>query len=76
MTLLVAMSVSSAWWWLSIHTVWLALLPVAVGVVVAWRLRRRAARRAREGCCVECGYDLRGTAAEAPCPECGVRQQR
>jgi len=34
---------------------------------------RRFARRRRvaEGCCQQCGYDLRGTAHEK-CPECGV----
>lgn len=33
---------------------------------------RRAARRARVGCCAACGYDRAATPREAPCPECGV----
>ena len=30
----------------------------------------RRALRSREGCCVNCGYDLRGT-PHGKCPECG-----
>lgn len=46
-------------------------------VVPAWGALTRAARtlrrrrRARRGWCVGCGYDLRGTAGGARCPECG-----
>ncbi len=61
------------------------LIPVWPGVVVnsvlfgaAWyglllipaSLRR--GRRRRRGACVECGYDRRGIAPEAACPECGT----
>ncbi len=33
-------------------------------------LMRRTTRRQR-GRCVRCGYDLRGTPTQSPCPECG-----
>ena len=31
-----------------------------------------AQRRARAGCCTGCGYERRGLAADAVCPECGT----
>ncbi len=30
------------------------------------------ARRSKQGACAACGYDLRGLASEAACPECGA----
>lgn len=42
----------------------LGLLVVVPGYV---RLRRRR----QGGCCVDCGYDLRGHVASGKCPECG-----
>lgn len=32
--------------------------------------------RIAPGCCVSCGYDLRGIAVEAVCPECGRKKGR
>lgn len=57
---------------------WSILPPMAAATVFAWRERlpavtkrcRTAARR-RRGACVSCGYDRRGLAAAAACPECG-----
>jgi hypothetical protein len=42
-------------------------LPGAARGMVRWRKRRRKA-----GLCEACKYDLRGTAAEGACPECGA----
>ena len=33
-----------------------------------WVIRRR---RVARGACAGCGYDLRDTPADGPCPECG-----
>jgi hypothetical protein len=43
---------------------------LARGLVWSWR-RWRTQRRLKKGLCAECGYDLRGHAAGAVCPECG-----
>ncbi|MCH7847247.1 MAG: hypothetical protein IIB53_02680, partial [Planctomycetes bacterium] len=43
--------------------IWLVLLMLIVA--------GRRALRSRQGCCVICGYDLRGT-PHGHCPECGT----
>jgi hypothetical protein len=45
-------------------------LPVAFGAL-AWYAHTRIARL-RQGACTKCGYDTRGLAAGACCPECGA----
>lgn len=49
--------------------------PLAAGALLSGWLMvlsgHRAARRARVGACVGCGYDLSGLGTGAVCPECG-----
>jgi hypothetical protein len=46
-------------------------LPLGLWPVIGWCVRRgRIWRRSRRGCCLTCGYDLRGIAGR--CPECGT----
>ena len=47
-------------------------LPVAFGAL-AWYAGRKI-KRVRQGACPNCGYDTRGLAAGACCPECGAAQ--
>jgi len=50
---------------------WMPVTVLAVAAALCWRLDGRAARRHRNGCCVQCGYDRRGLGPDVPCPECG-----
>jgi hypothetical protein len=45
------------------------------GFIALARARRRRVRQ-RSGLCVNCGYDLRGSAFESACPECGSTANR
>jgi hypothetical protein len=58
----VILSMRFRWWLMGIAN----LLPIAGGILAGWPALRR---RAREGRCVVCGYDLRATPER--CPECG-----
>jgi hypothetical protein len=53
--------------WLPMWSVW---LPLAWVAAVRARRTLRLRRRRRDGLCVACGYDLRGSADR--CPECGL----
>jgi hypothetical protein len=56
-------------WFLDLP-LWIPFLAAAAFTVIAWR---RHFRRQAEShiACPSCGYDLRGLADAAPCPECG-----
>jgi hypothetical protein len=60
----IGLVVDAASWGLAFGLLWLAVL---------W-LRAFVARR--RGLCVECGYDRRGLATGAVCPECGTATSR
>lgn len=50
-------------------------LPAAAGgatYLVICRRGRELQRRAREGCCLQCGYNLTGNVS-GRCPECGAK---
>ena len=49
---------------------WMASVPMAAWTALLWR---RLLRRRRVGACEACGYDRRGLAGDAACPECGGR---
>lgn len=49
---------------------WLPLVLAGGASVLLWR-EERARRRVAATACASCGYDRRGLATGAPCPECG-----
>ena len=57
--------------WLLTIPLWVAVAPATVLAAFMWRFDRRATRRALGNVCTRCGYDRRGLAAAAVCPECG-----
>ena len=51
---------------------WIPFLPFAVATGLFWLPDYIAAKRVRAGRCPSCGYDRRGLAPDAACPECGT----
>jgi hypothetical protein len=64
---------SAAWPVLSIGVFGIYAGPFALlaGFTTMEMETRRAALRRQRGQCLQCGYDLRGTARGSACPECG-----
>jgi hypothetical protein len=56
--------------WMARMPFWMPLV-IAAGTTGFMQWKDNAARRRRLGLCTRCGYDRRGIAAGAPCPECG-----
>jgi hypothetical protein len=52
--------------------VWIPFLLCAVPTAILSRRDYILTSRARAGRCPKCGYDRRGLAADAKCPECGT----
>jgi hypothetical protein len=65
-------------WWFEINSseavvpIWPFALATGGCAFALWHADIRARRRARVGVCIGCGYDRRGIAADATCPECGT----
>jgi hypothetical protein len=51
--------------------IWKPAVASAIPLVFAWWPDLRRFRRRHLGLCPSCGYDRRGLAADANCPECG-----
>ena len=51
-------------------TFWLPTLLLALPLAISVNPWARRRRRAKQGLCIRCGYDLQGTDHEV-CPECG-----
>src|SRR5262245_10478039 len=64
-----ALPLRPIWSGLALNTVFFAALWFAL--LAGIPALRRALRR-RRGLCARCGYDLRATPANTPCPECGT----
>ncbi|HYE21152.1 MAG TPA: hypothetical protein VEA69_22080 [Tepidisphaeraceae bacterium] len=61
--------------WFIAFPAWWAVVAFSIPPMLwtrAWVRRRRRRRRLATGQCLKCGYDLRGHAAGARCPECGT----
>lgn len=51
--------------------IWMILAPLLMGTTGLWWGRLKRLGRHRAGQCSFCGYDRRGLAGDAKCPECG-----
>ncbi len=57
--------------WFFRGSFWLPTLLLALPLAISASPWSRRRRRAKQGLCIRCGYDLSGTEHEA-CPECGT----
>ena len=60
-----------AWFWATGALSCGAQVPMWVGGLVLWRIKRRRRERLRSGSCLRCGYPLTGNTSGA-CPEYGT----
>ncbi|HMN41800.1 MAG TPA: hypothetical protein PKE29_13220 [Phycisphaerales bacterium] len=58
-------------WYLELP-LWIPFAGAAAIAALAWRTHLRPRSPAELAACPACGYDLRGLAPSAPCPECGA----
>lgn len=59
--------------WPAVGWIWVfAVAAIVCFQVRAWARERVKRARKLQGLCSECGYDRKGLALEATCPECGV----
>jgi hypothetical protein len=60
-------------WWILLYIAAMFALGAARLGALLWQRQsaKRIKRLARAGCCIHCGYDLRGTEFSERCPECG-----
>lgn len=63
----------AVWWLVVLVATWLIVQSLrAMSSVGGAAGQLRTERRRRAGRCVQCGYDVRGSAWSARCPECGA----
>lgn len=62
------------WSWLLASVGWLAVIACFALIWIGYRETKQYDARARQGGCLECGYDLRATPDR--CPKCGTPVER
>ncbi len=55
---------------------WIAILAMLVAIAMYFVRVSQMKRFKSKGCCIICGYDLRGNPDTPACPECGMEIDR